>query len=156
MRKFKRRQSHSLSFGLFLAVVGATLLPAALAPRANAEVDANFSWVGGTAAGWNSPANWSPSGPPSVGDTALFDGAFINQPNLTTGATVGTLHMAIGVIQNATLSANPGATLSISGLGILGTGILVDNTNAATLTITAAIEVTKVRRGQTIPVTDPL
>ena len=49
MRKFKRRQRHSLPFGLFLAVVGALLLPAALAPRANAEVDANFSWTGVTA-----------------------------------------------------------------------------------------------------------
>ena len=37
MRKFKRRQRHSLPFGLFLAVVGALLLPAALAPRANAD-----------------------------------------------------------------------------------------------------------------------
>jgi autotransporter-associated beta strand protein len=103
-------------------------------------VDANFSWVGGTSQ-WSSPGNWSPSGPPGVGDTALFDGVFINQPNLTTGATVGTLHMATGVIQNVTISANPGATLSISGLGILGTGILVDNTNAVTLTITADLGV---------------
>jgi len=130
-----------LPFGLFLAVVGALVLSAALARRANAEVDANFSWTGGTAAGWNSPGNWSPSGPPGVGDTALFDGVFINQPNLTTGATVGTLHMATGVVQNVTLSANPGAVLNISGLGILGTGILVDNTNAFTLTITASLGV---------------
>jgi autotransporter-associated beta strand protein len=196
MRNFERRQPQSLSFGLFLAVVGALLLPAALAPRANADptdywdsedplgsrprpapellsqppgvlinqplasnynptlainvapgdqpggfqplqVDANFSWTGTTAAGWNSPGNWSPSGPPGVGDAALFDGPFINQPNLTTGATVGTLHMATGVIQNVTLSANPGATLNISALGIPGTGILVDNTNAFTLTISA-------------------
>jgi hypothetical protein len=36
MQKFKRRQRHSLPFGLFLAVMGALLLPAALAPRANA------------------------------------------------------------------------------------------------------------------------
>ena len=36
MRKFKRRQPHSLPFCLFLAVVGALLLPAAVAPRANA------------------------------------------------------------------------------------------------------------------------
>jgi hypothetical protein len=36
MGKFKRRQRHSLPFGLFLAVVGALLLPAALVPRANA------------------------------------------------------------------------------------------------------------------------
>src|SRR6478735_5392676 len=141
MRKLKRRQSHSLAFGLFLAVVGALLLPAALAPRANAEVDANFSWTGSTAAGWNNPGNWSPSGPPGVGDTALFDGVFINQPNLTTGATVGTLHMATGVVQNVTLSANPAAVLNISALSILGTGILVDNTNAVTLTITASLGV---------------
>ena len=36
MRTSKRRQRHSLPFGLFLAVAGALLLPAALAPRANA------------------------------------------------------------------------------------------------------------------------
>jgi hypothetical protein len=35
MRKLKRQ--HSLLFGLFLAVVGELLLPAALAPRANAD-----------------------------------------------------------------------------------------------------------------------
>src|SRR6476659_5250852 len=185
MRKFKRRQRHSLPFGLFLAVVGALLLPAAVASRANAgptdywdfefsqsqgvlinqplasnynptlalnvasggqpggfeplQVDSNFSWTGVTAAGWSSPGNWSPSGPPGVGDTALFDGVFINQPNLTTGATVGTLHMATGVVQNVTLSANPGAVLNISALSILGTGILVDNTNSFTLTISATL-----------------
>ena len=170
MRKVKRRQRHSVPFRLFLAVAGASLLLAIVAPRANADsplafndnsplalnvasggqpggfqplqVDANFSWVGGTAAGWNSPGNWSPSGgPPGPGDTALFDGVFINQPNLTTGATVGTLRMATGVVQNVTLSANPGAVLSISALSILGTGILVDNTNAVTLTITGDLGV---------------
>jgi autotransporter-associated beta strand protein len=198
MRKFKRRQPHSLPFRFLLALAGASLLLTALAPRTNAgladywdfeyplgsgpapapellsqlqgvlinqplasnynptlalnvasgsqpggfqplQVDANFSWVGGTVAGWSSPGNWSPSGPPSVGDTALFDGVFINQPNLTVGSTVGTLHMATGVIQNVTISANPGAVLNISGLGILGTGILVDNINAVTLTITASL-----------------
>ncbi len=104
MRKFKRRQRHSLPFGLFLAVVGALLLPAALAPRANAEVDANFSWTGVTAAGWNNPGNWSPGGPPGPGDTAVFNQAFINQPNLTTGVSVGTVWMTTGVVQNVTLS----------------------------------------------------
>src|SRR4029079_6817702 len=65
--------------------------------------------------------------------------AFTFQPNLTTGATVGTLHMTDGVTQNVTLSANPGAVLNISALGILSTGILVDNNNAFTLTITASL-----------------
>jgi autotransporter-associated beta strand protein len=136
MRKLKRRQWHILPFGLFLAVVGALLLPAALAPRANA---ADFSWTGLTAGGWNNSGNWSHSGPPGVGDTALFNGVFINQPNLTTGNTVGTVHMTDGVIQNVTLSANAGAVLNISALSILGTGILVDNTNAFTLTISATL-----------------
>ena len=140
MRKFKRRERHSLPFGLFLAVVGALLLPAAFAPRANA---ADFSWTGVNAGGWNSPGNWSPLGPPGLGDTALFNGAFINQPNLTTGVTVGTLHMTDGVTQNVTISSNPGTNLSISAIGMLGTGILVDNTNAFTLTITANIAVSR-------------
>ena len=91
MRKFKRHQQHSLPFGLFLAVVGALLLPAAVAPRANAEVDANFSWSGILNSDWNNSANWSVGGPPGPGDTAVFNHAFTFQPNLTTGVTVGTL-----------------------------------------------------------------
>jgi len=137
MRKLKRYQQHSLPFGLFLAVVGALLLSAALAPRANA---ADFSWTGGNST-WITSGNWSPSGPPGVGDTALFNQVFLNQPNLTVGSTVGTLHMATGVVQNVTISANAGAVLSISALSILGTGFLVDNTNAATLTISADLGV---------------
>jgi fibronectin-binding autotransporter adhesin len=122
-----------------MAVVGALLPSAALAPRANAEVDANFSWTGVTAAGWNNTGNWSPLGPPGPGDTAVFNQLFINQPNLTTGVSVGTVWMTTGVVQNVTLSG-PG-TLNLTGLGILGTGILVDNTNAFTLTITAGVSI---------------
>ena len=48
--------------------------------------------------------------------------------------------MTTGVVQNVTLSAN-GGTLTISALSIPGTGILVDNTNAFTLTITANVTV---------------
>ena len=139
MRKFKRRQRHSLRFGLFLAVMAALLLPGAVAPRANAEVDANFSWTGVTAAGWNNPGNWSPLGPPGPGDTAVFNQLFINQPNLTTGVSVGTVWMTTGVVQNVTLSG-PG-TLNLTGLSMVGTGILVDNPNAFTLTITAPVSI---------------
>ena len=49
--------------------------------------------------------------------------------------------MTDGVVQNVTISGTGGATLSLSALSILGTGILVDNTNAFTLTITAAVGV---------------
>ena len=64
MRKFKGHPRHSLPFGLFLAVMGALLLLAALAPRANA---ADFSWTGVNAGGWNNNGNWSPLGPPGPG-----------------------------------------------------------------------------------------
>ena len=139
MRKFKRHQPHSLPFGLFLAVVGALLLPAALAPRANAEVDANFSWTGIVNSTWTTTGNWNPSGPPGAADTALFNQAILNQPNLTVGSTVGTVWMTTGVVQNVTISG--AGTLSLTALSMLGTGILVDNPNAVTLTITANVDV---------------
>ena len=140
MRKFKRRQPHSLPFGLFLAVVPALLLLAAVAPRANAEVDANFSWTGATSIIWSTSTNWSPAGPPGAADTAIFNGAFSNQPTITTGTTVGTLWMTTGVAQNVVITS--GATLFISGQGILGTGFLVDNPNAFTLTIASNLSIT--------------
>ena len=197
MRKFKRGQRCSLPFGLFLAAVGALLLPAALAPRANAgstdywdfeyplgsrpvsalelftqpqgvlinqplfsnynptlalnvasgaqpggfqplQADALFSWRGTTNTTWSTSTNWSPAGPPGAADTAEFNSAFTNQPNLTANATVGELLMTSGVAQNVTLSATAG-TLTIDGVG--GTGILIDNTNAFTLRISAGVSV---------------
>ena len=137
MRTFKRRQRHSLPFCLFLAVVAA--LPFVTTPRAKAEVDANSSWTGAVSTVWNNTPNWGVGGVPGSGDTALFNGAFSNQPNLNANTTVGTLRMTTGVAQNVTISSNPGATLNLSDLGIPGTGILVDNTNAFTLTITASL-----------------
>jgi fibronectin-binding autotransporter adhesin len=199
MRKFTGRQPHSLPFGLLLVVVGALLLPSAIAPRANAgstdywdfenplgsrprsvpelfaqpqgmlinqplasnynptlalnvasggqpgafqplQVDANISWSGVFNSDWSNSANWSSGGPPGPGDTAVFNQAFLSQPNLTTGVTIGTIWMTDGVTRNVTISSN-GGTLSLSALGMLGTGILIDNTNAFTLTITANVSI---------------
>ena len=198
MRKFKRRQRHSVPFGLFLAVVGALLLPAAVAPRANAGStgywdsedplglrprpapelfsqpqgvlinqplasnynptlasnfasggqpsafqplvpDANASWIGGTSNVWSNAANWTAGGPPVAGQIATFDANFTgaNQPQIQAATTVGELHMATGVTQNVTLSASGANILTIGGVG--GIGILVDNSNAFTLTISAPV-----------------
>jgi autotransporter-associated beta strand protein len=49
--------------------------------------------------------------------------------------------MTDGVAQNVTLSNSAAQILTIDGQGIFGTGILIDNTNAFTLTITARIGV---------------
>ncbi len=193
MRKFKTCQRHSLPFGLFLAVIGALLLPGAVAPRANAGStdywdfedplglrsrpaaelfsqphgaltnqplasnynsnfalnvasvgepstfqpdvpDALFSWTGGTNTTWSTSTNWSPAGPPGAADTAVFNGAFSNQPNLTAAATVGSLFMTDPVAQNVTVT---GSALTIN--GVAGSGILINNTNAFTLTINAPV-----------------
>ena len=47
--------------------------------------------------------------------------------------------MATGVAQNVTISSSAAQILTIDGVGILGTGILIDNANAFTLTITARV-----------------
>ena len=55
------------------------------------QVDANFSWTGATNSIWSNSTNWSPSGPPSADDTAVFNSAFSNQPNLIADTIVGEL-----------------------------------------------------------------
>ena len=77
------------------------------------QVDANFSWTGATNTIWNTSTNWSPSGPPGAVQTALFNGTFSNQPNVTLSRAVGTLHMATGVAQNVTLSSSAAQILTI-------------------------------------------
>jgi len=151
MQKFKRRQRHSLTFGLFLAMAGALLLPAALAPRANAAEqpgmfqpllpDANASWTGAVSNVWSLPGNWTAGGPPTGAQIATFDANFTsaNQPQIQAATAVGELHMATGVTQNVTISASAANILTIN--GVAGTGILIDNASAFSLTITARIAI---------------
>ncbi|MGC1321082.1 MAG: hypothetical protein WA849_02765 [Candidatus Udaeobacter sp.] len=184
MQKFKRPERQSLQFGLCLVLAGALLLPAAVAPRANAgstdywdfelsqpqgvlinqplafnynptlasnfasgaqpggfqplQVDALFSWTGATNSTWATSTNWSPAGPPGAADTAEFNTAFSNQPDVATSTSVGELLMTTGVAQNVTLSTGNNRVLTIN--GVAGTGIQIDNTvGANTLTISVAL-----------------
>ena len=105
------------------------------------QVDALFSWTGATSRIWSTSTNWSPLGPPGAADTAVFDRAFTNQPIITGGTSIGTLSMTTGVAQNVAITASSG-TFFITGQGILGTGVLVDNPNAFTLTIAANLSIT--------------
>jgi len=126
-----------LPFGLFLAVMAALLLTTAVAPRANAEVDASASWTGGNSSLWSNPLNWTLGGPPTGAQTANFDANFTsaNQPNITAATSVGALHVAADVTQNVTISASLANILTIDGVGAGGTGVLIDNGAAFTLTI---------------------
>jgi fibronectin-binding autotransporter adhesin len=105
---------------------------------------ADRSWTGGFSTTWGNGLNWSGGVVPGAGDNAVFNGTFTfgRQPNLTASATVGCLWMTTGVGQNVTVSASAG-TLTLAGNtinGIANLGILVDNTNAFTLTITAPLQ----------------
>ena len=66
-------------------------------------------------------------------DTALFNGAFVNQPNITSNTAVGELIMTDPVAQNVTISASVAQILTIDGGS--GIGVLINNTSAFTLTI---------------------
>src|SRR6266446_8172877 len=100
-------------------------------------------WTGATNTTWSTSTNWDTLPPGGTTDNAVFDGTFTNnnQPNLTATTTAGGLWMTGNVGQNVTIS---GLTLTLQGNTINGTaglGILMDNANAFTLTITAPVKV---------------
>ena len=99
------------------------------------------SWTGSTSTTWSTNSNWTANKPGSP-DNAVFNSTFSNQPNLTGNTTVGGLWMTGSIGQNVTISATSG-TLTLDGNTINGTanlGILVDNTNAFALTISAGLK----------------
>jgi autotransporter-associated beta strand protein len=99
-------------------------------------------WTGGHDNQWSKNNNWSGNAP-SASDNAKFNSTFSNQPTLNTNATVGGIWMTTGVGQNVTISATAG-TLTLQGNTINGTaglGILLDNTSAFALTISAPVQI---------------
>src|SRR3989441_13306741 len=99
------------------------------------------TWTGATNTIWGTNSNWT-GGAPAAGDNAVFNSAFSNQPNLAGNASAGGIWMTGSVGQNVTIS-DSGFTLTLQGNTINGTaglGILVDNANAFTLTISASLK----------------
>src|SRR6266446_3466762 len=99
-------------------------------------------WTGATNTTWSTSTNWDTIPPSGTADNAVFDGTFTtgNQPNLTATTTAGGLWMTGSIGQNVTIS---GLTLTLQGNTINGTaglGILMDNANAFTLTISAPLK----------------
>jgi fibronectin-binding autotransporter adhesin len=105
---------------------------------------ADISWTGLTSTSWNLLTNWLPTIVPGASDNAVFNGTFFlgRQPNLTASATVGGLWMTGAVGQNVTLTSSGSSVLTLNGNtinGIPNLGILVDNSSAFTLTISARL-----------------
>ena len=99
-------------------------------------------WTGGQNTDWGNNVNWSGNAP-SGSDNAKFNGTFSNQPNLTGNASVGGIWVTGAIGQNVTISASNG-TLTLQGNTINGTanlGILIDNSNPFTLTISAPVKI---------------
>ena len=109
MRKFKRRQRHSLPFGLFLAVAGALLLPAAVAPRANA----------GSTDYWDSEDLIGSRPRPAPELFSQPQGVLINQPlaynyNLTLASNVASGEQPGAAVTAESSGTNPQAPLANS------------------------------------------
>jgi fibronectin-binding autotransporter adhesin len=104
----------------------------------------DISWTGLTSTSWNLATNWSSLTVPGASDNAVFNSTFIlgRQPQVTAITTVGGLWMTTGVGQNVTISSSMANVLTLNGNtinGIPNLGILVDNSSAFTLTISARL-----------------
>jgi fibronectin-binding autotransporter adhesin len=99
-------------------------------------------WTGAQNTLWGNNNNWVGNAP-AAGDNAVFNSTFSNQPNLNKSTSVGGIWMTGSIGQSVTISASSG-TLTLQGNTINGTaglGILVDNANAFTLTISAPLTI---------------
>ncbi len=99
---------------LLLAAAAAGVLGIAAGVRAN-----TYTWTGSSSSDWNTGGNWSPSGPPTSADTAVFSG-----PSSNTSVTLSGVGNALGVNFNGSTGYTVGTT---GGSAIdLGSGGYVD------------------------------
>lgn len=130
-----RRFARHLALPL-LSLVSAILF---FVPRPGFATDK--PWTGSTSTQWSTNGNWTGNAP-SAGDNAVFNSTFTNQPNVTGSTSIGGIWFTGSIGQNTTISGS--GTLTLQGNTINGTaglGILIDNSNAFTLTINAPLKV---------------
>jgi fibronectin-binding autotransporter adhesin len=122
------RTKSPVRFSSLLAL--AALMAAGGAHRA---VAATFAWTGasGTDTNWSTPANWSPSGPPTSADTAVFgnDGVALDGLTINNVVDVSTNISALTYSNNVSgqwhnTQIPAGVTLTVSGATLIGaTGV---------------------------------
>ena len=100
-------------------------------------MDANSSWTGATDSIWSIPLTGALRARQAATDTAVIQQRIHQPAQYHRSYGCRQLHMTTGVAQNVTISSTAANILTIEGVG--GTGILIDNTNAFTLTITARV-----------------
>lgn len=92
---------------------------------------------------WSNTANWA-NGTPSPGDTAIFNSTSANQPTIQGFVGVGGLWMTGSVGHDVNVGSSGNFVLSLMANTINGMpnlGILVDNSRAHALTISAAVKI---------------
>src|SRR5262245_56586782 len=52
-----------------------------------------FTWTPGVTGDWFTPTNWSPNGPPGVGDAAIVN---TGTPQLATGSSISGVSIVLG------------------------------------------------------------
>ena len=93
--------------------------------------DALFIWTGGNGANanqWNTAGNWSPSGPPTINDTAQFDNT-ANASNLS--PTIGNVATSVGAILFAAGTTNSYNITNGNGVLTIGSATVSGITNAS-------------------------
>jgi autotransporter-associated beta strand protein len=103
------------------------------------------SWTGSSDSTWSTAGNWG-AGVPSSTVSALFNGTFTNQPNLTTGSTTHGIWLTSGASQDVMIGASSAQTLALTGNATLNSianaGIYMnDTTNNRNLTFGSNVTV---------------
>lgn len=112
------------------------VLPAALAATAGAAHAVDRAWLNPVSGSWITPANWTPTGFPTSGDTATISVASVSPYTVTLANGVTISALTINHPQ-ATLQVNPGAGLTM-GTGPINVNSGVFSMGSASLTGTGA------------------
>ena len=104
------------------------------------------TWTGTTSTVWSLGTNWGGTAPTVAADNAVFTGTFVSgrQPQVQAVTTIGGIWMTGTLGQNTTVTRNSTNSLTLSGNtinSIAGLGILVDNTDVRTLTLSLPVAV---------------
>lgn len=122
----------------------ANALAALLATGAGLADTTASAWNGASSIVWATAGNWG-SGVPSSANSALFNGAFANHPQLSGNATAQGIHLTSGVGQDVTITSDASQkTLTITGNATLGgqtnAGIILDDPANHSLTLGSATD----------------